>query len=654
MKNIPYGSANFCDIREKDQIYIDRTSYIRILEDMAIDKALFIRPRRFGKSLWISIMSNYYDVAKKDEFETLFGDLDIGRNPTPDHNKYVVIDWDFSRMSSRGTVDEIESKMNNTLNSVLKEHLTYYSDILHGEVEINSEAINTLGSFLSAVRKSSLKSYLLIDEYDNFANEVMISEAEIYHGLVKKDGPLKTLYKGIKEFLKRGLLSRLFITGVSPVVMSDITSGMNICDNIYLEQSFNSLCGFTEAEVMDLAKQAVKHCKLDISKSDQLMEMMKTWYNGYIFSPNSKERVYNPTLVLYFIKHFVRNCTPPDNMLDNNLAMDEGKLEYIGKEISGKQAIVNVLQTNKPITIPKIEDRFTLSAMLDQSSQDYTFMVSYLYYFGMLTIVGKSPIRYLLLEPPNLVVKNLYVNQVLRYLLPAGVDRSESAEIAANFFIDNNLNPIIKFVEERLFPVFSNRDYRWMDEFALKVVFTTLIFNDINYALFSEAELSRGYADLCLILRPDARDTELFDLLFEFKYVEKSKIKNFQKMSEDVLKSKGPVENAFDEAKEQLGFYSKGLIKKFGKELKLKKYAVVSIGFDRLLFEEVTDQIQVQTKNVMKKAGKRWTKQEENDLIKKYKSGINIQKLSENFGRSESAIRKRLSVSSALICDSDN
>ena len=192
MKNIPYGTANFCDIREKDQIYIDRTSYIRTLEDMAIDKALFIRPRRFGKSLWLNIMSNYYDVAKKDEFETLFGDLDIGRNPTPDHNKYVVIDWDFSSISSRGSIDEIDKTMNSTFNSVMEEHLSYYSNFLQEKVKIYPESINTLRSFLSAVRKSSLKAYLLIDEYDNFANEVMISEAEVYHGLVKKDGPLKT------------------------------------------------------------------------------------------------------------------------------------------------------------------------------------------------------------------------------------------------------------------------------------------------------------------------------------------------------------------------------------------------------------------------------------------------------------------------------
>jgi len=563
MKNIPYGNANFCTIREKDLVYIDRTSYIRILEDMALYKPLFIRPRRFGKSLWLNDLSNYFDVAKKDEFDFLFGDLDIGKNPTPDHNKFIVINWNFSRMSSRGTTDEIDAKMNNTLNCVMEEHVLYYSKILHGDVKIYSEAINTLSSFLSIVRKSSLKSYLLIDEYDNFANEVMMSNEEVYTELLQKDGPLKTLYKGIKEFLERGLLDRLFITGVSPVVMSDITSGMNICDNIYLDETFNSLCGFTEAEVKDLAIKAVDHCKLDISKSDELIEMMKTWYDGYIFCPESQESVYNPTLVLYFIRYFIRHCRPPRKMLDSNLAMDEGKLEYIGKGVSGKQAIIDVLQTYKPLKIIDIEDRFTLSAMLDQSSQDYSFMTSYLYYFGMLTIADRTSLRYLLLKPPNLVVKNLYINQVLRFLLPLGVDRSESAEIVEQFFNDNDLNPVVKFVENKLFPVFSNRDYRWMDEFALKAVFTTLIYNDISYALFSETELSRGYADLCLIIRPDARDSDFFDLLFEFKYIPKSKIKNPKKVSDKELKSKPPVKKAFNEAKNQLAFYSNGLIKKF-------------------------------------------------------------------------------------------
>ena len=649
MKPIPYGNANFYSIREKDHLYIDRTQFLRTLEVMNNERALFIRPRRFGKSLWLNVMTQYYDINKKDQFERLFGDLNIGQNPTQDHNQYVVMNWNFSRMSSRGSIDDIDTEINETLNSVIDEHVSYYTNVLPENVKFYTKAINTLSSFLSAARQSSLKTYLLIDEYDNFANEIMMSDSDVYHQLVKKDGPLKTLYKGIKEFLERGLLSRLFITGVSPVVMSDITSGMNICDNIYLDKAFNALCGFTEAETLNLVEQAIQHCGLDISQYDHLMEMMRTWYNGYMFSPESSIRVYNPTLVLYFLKQFIRNCQPPRKMLDSNLAMDEGKLEYIGKEITGRQSIIDVLQKNTPIQIPDIEDRFTLSAMLDQSAQDHTFMVSYLYYFGMLTIVGQTPTRYLLLEPPNLVIKNLYVDQVLRFMLPFGVDRSRSSELVMQFFSHYDLNPLVQFIIEKLFPVFSNRDYRWMNEFALKAVFTTLLCDDINYALFSEPELSKGFADLCLILRPDARNTALFDLLFEFKYVSLSKMnkKELKNASDRSLKSKSPIKKAFIEAKKQLNSYSKGLQKKFGSQLKLKQYAVVSIGFDRLFFEEIPDKQPAKNKKkdqAMSRAGKPWTKQEEKSLIQKKKDGMTVQELSIILGRSEKAIRKRWAI----------
>jgi hypothetical protein len=209
----------------------------------------------------------------------------------------------------------------------------------------------------------------------------------------------------------------------------------------------------------------------------------------------------------------------------------------------------------------------------------------------MLTIVGQTPARHLLLEPPNLVIKNLYVDQVLRFLLPLGVDRSQSSAAVMHFFNAHDLNPLIQFIIEKLFPVFSNRDYRWMNEFALKAVFTTLLCDDINYALFSEPELSKGFADLCLILRPDARNNPLFDLLFEFKYVAVSKIslKDIDQVSDKLLKSKPAVKKAFVDAKKQLKFYAKGLQKKFGGQLRLKQYAVVSIGFHRLFFQEISD-----------------------------------------------------------------
>lgn len=649
MKPIPYGNANFYSIREKNHLYIDRTQFIRTLEEMSIDRALFLRPRRFGKSLWLNIMTHYFDINKKDQFAHLFGELDIGKNPTLDHNQYVVMNWNFSLMSSRGSIDELDTELNETLNAVIEEHVSYYANILQDKIKFYTKAINTLSSFLSAVRKASLKSYLLVDEYDNFANEVMMSDANVYHKLVQKDGPLKTLYKGIKVFLERGLLTRLFITGVSPVVMSDITSGMNICDNIYLKPQFNELCGFTHEEVSQMSHQVIEHCRLPKSKIDHLQGLIKTWYNGYRFSPESNVKVYNPTLVFYLLNHFKYNCTFPRKMLDSNLAMDEGKLEYIGNEISGKQAIIDVLQTNTPIQIPDIEDRFTLSAMLDQSAQDHTFMASYLYYFGMLTIAGQTQNRHILLEPPNLVIKNLYANQVLRFLLPIGADRSLSSEQVMHFFNHHDLAPLIQFIIEKLFPVFSNRDYRWMNEFALKAVFTTLLFDDINYALFSEPELSRGFADLCLILRPDARNTALFDLLFEFKYVSRSKIseKDIDALSDTALKSKTPVKKAFIDAKKQLKFYGKGLNKKFGSQLKLKQYAVVSVGFDRLFFEAVggnqlSNDKEQNNEKQLPRSGKPWTEAEEKELIQKKNAGMSVQQLSILLGRSENAIKKRL------------
>jgi hypothetical protein len=649
MKPIPYGNANFCEIRNDNYLYIDRTPYLRTLEQMNITRALFIRPRRFGKSLWLNAMTQYYDINKKDQFEQLFGDLNIGNNPTLDHNQYVVMNWNFSLMSSRGNIDDLDTELNETLNSVIEEHIVYYSNIIQDQVRFYTKAINTLSSFLSAVRKLSLKSYLLIDEYDNFANEVMMSDTDVYNKLVKKDGPLKTLYKGIKAFLERGLLSRLFITGVSPVVMSDITSGMNICKNIYLQHQFNTLCGFTQKEVSQISQQVIEHCGLPKSKLEYLLDLIKTWYNGYCFSPEADEKVYNPTLVFYLLDYFKENCSFPRKMLDSNLAMDEGKLEYIGKEITGRQSIIDVLQTNTPIQIPDIEDRFTLAAMLDQSSQDHTFMASYLYYFGMLTIAGQTPNRHLLLEPPNLVIKNLYVDQVLRFLLPSGADRSVSTAHVMHFFNHHDLNPLVQFIIEKLFPVFSNRDYRWMNEFALKAVFTTLLCDDINYALFSEPELSKGFADLCLILRPDARNTELFDLLFEFKYVALSKKdkKDLEQLSDKVLRSKSPVKKAFIDARKQLKFYAKGLQKKFGSQLRLKQYALVSIGFDRLFFEEISgnklaDTAEKISDELLSRSGKPWTAQEEKRLIKKKNEGMTIQELSVLLGRSENAVQKRL------------
>lgn len=591
MQKLPYAIANFLTIREEDYWYIDRTAYIRSLENMSARSLLFVRPRRFGKSLWLNVLNRYYDVALADRFEELFGDLDIGQNPTPLHNRYFVLEWDFSRIDPRGTMDDIANRMNETLNSVIEEFLSYYDELLTHPVTIKPQALNTLGSVLSAVAKTPYKLYLLIDEYDNFANEVMATEEATYTGLVQKEGPLKTLYKGIKEFLKRTPLDRVFITGVSPVVMSDITSGANIFTNIYLDAEFNTLCGFTKQEVRDMANAAVQTCKLESTALDDVMQMMETWYNGFLFSEESTERVYNPTLVFYFLNHFMRKCTYPRQILDSNLAADEGKLEYLGQIVTGRQAVIDALQAEDPLVIDALSERFTLSAMLARVSQDTTFLASYLYYLGMLTIAGTDAYRRVHLVPPNLVIKKLYADQILRFLLPSGAERNEASVVVDKLMKDDEFQPLLDFVERKLFPIFSSRDYRWMNEFAVKMAFTSLLFNDIIYSIFSEPELSRGYADLCLLLRPDARQYQLFDMLFEFKYISLDTLnlggEQVRSMTEQELLQRPPVRKAFKEARSQLTRYAGALRARVGEQLKLKTFLVVSVGFDRLFGEEM-------------------------------------------------------------------
>ena len=591
MKKLPYAIANFLTIREENYLYIDRTSYIRTLENMSAKSFLFVRPRRFGKSLWLNVLSRYYDLALKDRFEMLFGDLDIGQNPTLLRNSYFVMTWNFSRIDPRGAADDIARRMNEAFNNIIELFLLNYSQYLTCAVKIRTQAINTLENLLVAISRSSGKLYLLVDEYDNFANEVMASDEKTYKGLVQKEGPLKTLFKGLKDLMENRALDRLFITGVSPVVMSDITSGANIFTNIYSDAGFNSLCGFIQEEVRNVLNDVIQDCGTDASVADDAMRMMETWYDGFLFSQEGNERVYNPTLVLYFLELFSRRCDYPCQMLDSNLAADEGKLEFLGQIVTGRQAVIDALQSDKPLVIDSLSDRFTLSTMLDRMSYDNKFLASYLYYFGMLTIAGTDARGRVCLTPPNLVTKKLYADQILRFLLPMGVERNKVAAAVDQLIDNEDLNPLLAFVEQKIFPVFSNRDYKWMNEFALKMAFTTLLFNDITYTLFSEPELSRGYADLCLIIRPDARKYKIYDMLFEFKYVPLKTLgltgEQLNNLSAKELLQKTPVKEAFRDAQTQLRRYADGLCERFGDKLRLKTYIVVSTGFDRLLGKEV-------------------------------------------------------------------
>ncbi|MDM8535998.1 AAA family ATPase [Desulfobacterales bacterium HSG17] len=589
----PYGISDFNALISEGYYYCDRTDRIPLLENTG-KYLLFIRPRRFGKSLLLSMLENYYDAARKDRFDAIFGHLKIGKKPTPLKNRYLILQWDFSCVDPTGTALEIRQALYDHVNSSIDEFLIYYREYLNIPVKISERnALSSLSSLLSAVREAGYPLYLLIDEYDNFANEVMTgirNEQDNYTALVHEKGPLKTLFKAVKSAAGRGGIDRIFITGVSPVVMSDITSGFNIAENIYLKPGFNDLCGFTESETEKALKSVAEDCGIDEKDAAEALALMRTWYNGYTFSPESDTRVYNPTLSIYFMKAFQETCKYPRNMLDANLATDDAKLDYAAQVPGGRQMLLEITRGKELVSISKIADRFGIKEMLADSSKDQVFLASFLYYFGVLTLGGETVGGKLILKVPNLVMRGLYVDRIEQMLLPKSSDRDEGRAAAECVYMKGDMEQICKFIESRYFQVFHNPDYKWANELTVKTAFLTLLYNDILYIMDSEHEAGRGYADLTMIIRPDMRRFEIYDVLIEFKYVKLGDAgvtgEEAGQLTPVELRKIPAMISQMKDAQGQVKRYGNALERKYG-NLRLKRYAVVSLGFERIWWENV-------------------------------------------------------------------
>ena len=586
----PYGISDFYQIITEDYLYIDRTDRIPFIENSG-KQLLFLRPRRFGKSLWLSTLANYYDAARADDFDRLFGHLAIGQNPTPLRNKYLIMRWNFSVVDPQGNTEAITAALHDHINVRLQTFIDDYRELLGttSQIYINN-AISSFNSVLAAVRRSPYRVYLLIDEYDNFANEVLTASKERYEALVHGEGVIKTIFKAVKDGASGLGIDRVFITGVSPIVMSDITSGYNVAKNIYFTPELNDLCGFSEAETNDIVEQVAAHCGYKQQQANEAMTMMRRFYNGYRFSYNADQAVYNPTLALYFLKHWHNYCQYPRDMLDSNLAMDRNKITYIARLPRGDQVIAAALDEDNPLLVNRLSHRFGVADML-QKEKETVSMASLLYFFGVLTIGGETPLRQLILRIPNLVTQKLYVEQLQRAFLPSIPLRESVQPIVEDFFLTGNLQPLCDFIESKLFRVLDNRDYRWADEFSLKMAFLTLLFNDFFYTIDSEPALKRSYADLLLLVRPDMRDTPLLDFLLEFKYVSLKEAglsgDEARQLNEESLRELPAAQTKLHDAQKQLRAYHQTLQKIYSDKLKLRSFVIISIGFERLMWKEI-------------------------------------------------------------------
>ena len=587
----PYGFSDFHLIRTENYFYVDRTSHIPLIET-AGHQLLFLRPRRFGKSLLLSMLENYYDVAKADEFDKLFGDLAIGKNPTPKHNQYLVMKWDFSIIEPQDDAKGMRKSLHDNLNNSCRHFAEYYQDYFSYKIKIDEEnAISSFQSVLIAVQTTKYKLYLLIDEYDNFANEVMMGKGEInperYKTLTSAEGSLKAIFKTVKYASGGRGLERVFITGTSPILLSDMTTAYNVAENIYFQPEFNDLCGFKQAELQAVLKKVVVECGLKPKDAKDALLIMQAFYNGYSFSEMSNELVYNPTLALYCLKYLQHNCQFPSQMLDENLTMDLNKLIYLSRLPNGIAILKQALNKTPPLILSLVANRFGIEEML-KTNQSNQFIISLLYYLGILTLDGKTELRELRFKIPNNVVRKLYVEHLFKMLLPSDTERETLRQMAKDFYQSGNLQPVCDFMTERYFKVFDNRDYKDANELTIKTAFLTVLFNDVWYIMDSEMAVQRRYTDLTMLLRPDFRHTRLQNFLLEFKYLKLSEVglsgEEIKKLNVAELEALESVQEKLEQAKTQLLDYQMELQAKYDNVFKLQLISVVAVGFDRLVW----------------------------------------------------------------------
>jgi len=411
-KRVVYGVANYEEVVQKNGYFVDKTRYIEQLE--RLENPVFLRPRRFGKSLWCRILECYYNINQKDDFEKLFGHTYIGRNPTPLRNTFFVTHLDFSIISPAGTIEEIEASFNHHCNLYFNNIVQRYKQWFQGQVTIvpNGSAAENLGAILRYIELNHLPSlYVIIDEYDNFSNQLVSGHKdELYRALTANDSFFKTFFKVLKEGRKTGAISNVYITGVLPITIDDMASGFNIATFITLDPIFESMLGFTQTEVDRLLDEIFQDYQLDPSIRPEIDEVIKNQYNGYHFVKPEGESLYNSTILMYFLDWLCNHREMPEFLTDMNLRTDLSWVKRItSAQPNDTEEFVSQLLQENIIGYDKnyLVTKFNMSAFFQREFYPISF-----YYLGMLT---KHNDQYLRL--PNMNMRKIfteYFNELYR------------------------------------------------------------------------------------------------------------------------------------------------------------------------------------------------------------------------------------------------
>ena len=554
IKKLPYGQSNYEELIKENYEYVDKTKYIEKLENLYDKYIFFLRPRRFGKSLFTSVLENYYDINKKNEFENLFGETYIGKNPTPLKNSYYILKFNFSGLVTETEESLLESFNDCCVRGIKKFLIMYNIDI---KLEKRKYPSDVFANFLNEVEfKIDKPIYVIIDEYDHFANELLSFKTDLFSSIVSKTGFIRKWY----EVLKIGtesIVSRIFATGVSPITLDSLTSGFNISTDLTRYAKFNAMMGFTEDEVRSLIKRTVQNKK----KIDKIIKEMKVNYNGYLFSEDSKETLFNSDMVLYYLKSLEETKKSPKELIDKNIASDYAKLGNIF-ELKNKdenyKTLEDILKGEE--IIARITSQFNLERKFN--SEDF---ISLLFYLGLLTIKGED-FGDAILGTPNNTIKELYFDFYAKRLEEESnfeLDTKEVKNALKEIAKKGSNLKLTKLVEYTLNKL-SNRDYITFNEKYIKLIFLTYCYLSRIYLVKSEYEVEDGYIDIALLKQVNM-EPKYFGIM-ELKYISKSK---YEEKGEEIVKEK------LEEAKEQLKKYNTS--EELKNIINLKKWAIIFI-----------------------------------------------------------------------------
>lgn len=546
---IPYAIADFVDLRERGFYYVDKTEYISRLEDY--NAPVFLRPRRFGKSLLISTLACYYDRTKAHRFEELFNGTWIGTHPTPERNRYMIIRYDFSAMVMDSNMQGLAQNFND-LNCGPVEVMVEHNRDLFGDFQFTNQgdASKMLEEALTFIRSHDLpKVYILIDEYDNFTNQLLTAYNDpLYEEVTTNDSFLRTFFKVIKKGIGEGSVRTCFCTGVLPVTMDDLTSGYNIAEVLTLEPNFLNMLGFTYKETETYLRYVLDKYAGGQERFDEIWQLIVNNYDGYRFRPKG-ERLFNATILTYFFKKFAANAgSIPDELVDENLRTDINWIRRLTLSLDNAKAMLDALVIDDELSYnaADLSSKFNKKKFFDKE-----FYPISLFYLGMTTLKDNY-----VTTLPNMTMRSVYMDYYNQLNEIEG-NAQRYVPVYQNYPNDRRFEPLVQNYFEQYLGQFPAQVFDKINENFIRCSFYKLVSrylsNCYTFALGQNNFAGRSDFEMIGIAGTDYYKD---DRIVEFKYYRSKEAEKMLKLTEPLPEQVEQVKKYAEDTKRKFPNYN--------------------------------------------------------------------------------------------------